>query len=312
MTRIFYPFRSERAKAEYEAHHREKARAWPVPCEVLLLDTPSGRTAVRASGRATDPPLVLLPGGRIGSLMWKDSIAELSARHRTYALDIIGDVGLSVNRGAISRPSDYVDWLDEVLTALVPRGRLGMIGLSLGGAIAAQYALCFPERLSGVVLIAPGGTVLPLSFGFYVRLMLLSLPVPGRAGTGLHRVCHWLFQDARRGDAACRARLEEAIDGLQRAMRAFALPRPPWPPVLSDEEWRRWRAPCLFLVGEHEKIYPADAAVRWLKRVAPQVRAEIIRGAGHDLTIVAPAAVAERALAFLDECRDGASVVRAG
>jgi hypothetical protein len=88
-----YPFRSELAKAEYEAHSRERAKAWPVPYETMLLDTPSGQTFVRASGRVTDPLLVLLPGARVGSLMWIDSIAALSARYRTYALDIIGDAG---------------------------------------------------------------------------------------------------------------------------------------------------------------------------------------------------------------------------
>jgi hypothetical protein len=140
----FYPFRSERAKAEYEARCLERAKAWPVPSEAMLLDTPSGRTFVRSTGRVTDPPLALLPGARVGSLMWTDSIAALSARHRTYALDIIGDVGFSVNRCKISNPADYVDWLDEVSMVLVPEKPLSLMGLSLGGSIAAQYALRFP------------------------------------------------------------------------------------------------------------------------------------------------------------------------
>jgi len=66
----FYPFRSEQAKAEYESFCRERARAWPVPSETMMIETASGRTFVRASGRLTDPPLVLLPGARSGSLMW--------------------------------------------------------------------------------------------------------------------------------------------------------------------------------------------------------------------------------------------------
>jgi pimeloyl-ACP methyl ester carboxylesterase len=265
----------------------------------MLLDTPSGRTSVRASGRATDPPLVLLPGARVGSLMWRDSIAALSARHRTYALDIIGDVGFSVNRREISQPADYVVWLDEVLGALVPRGRLSLIGLSLGGSIAAQYALRLPGRLTSVVLLAPGGTVLRLSPGFFVRLTLLTMPIPGRSGTPLRRTCQWLFQDALRGDDAARARVEEAIDELQRAWRAFALPRPPWPALVSDEEWQEWRVPCLFVVGENEKIYSAEAAVRRLNRCAPRVQAEIVPGAGHDLIMVKPDFVTERVLQFL-------------
>lgn len=62
--------------------------------------------------------------------------------------------------------------------------------------------------------------------------------------------------------------------------------------------------PCLFLVGENEKIYSAKAAVGRLNRVAPQVKAEIIPGAGHGLTLVQPDILARRVLAFLGE-REG-------
>jgi pimeloyl-ACP methyl ester carboxylesterase len=232
--------------------------------------------------------------------MWTDTIAALAARHRTYALDIIGDAGFSVNRRAISKPSDYVEWLDEVLTALVPNGAVSLLGISLGGSIAAQYALRHPGRLRAVVLLAPGATVLPMSARFFLRIMFLSVPLPGREGS-LRRVCRWLFEDAAHGDDACRARLDRAMEELERVIRVFALPRPPWPAVLTDEEWRSFRVPCLFLVGEHERIYSAEAAVRRLRRVAPQVKAEIMRGAGHDLTLVRPDLVTAKALAFLSE-----------
>ena len=39
----FYPFRSEEAKAEYEAHSLQRAKAWPVPAETRLFETPAGR-----------------------------------------------------------------------------------------------------------------------------------------------------------------------------------------------------------------------------------------------------------------------------
>jgi pimeloyl-ACP methyl ester carboxylesterase len=305
MTRpSFYPFRSEQAKAEYEAYCRERAKAWPVASETMVLDTPSGTTLVRASGRATDPPLVLLHGARVSSLMWIDMIAALSARHRTYAPDIIGDAGFSVSRRKISKSEEFVNWLDEILTELVPEGQLSLMGISLGGSIAAQYALRFPGRLRSVVLLAPAGTVLPFALGFFVRFTLLSLPIPGLGGSPLRRTCHWLFEDAVRGDDACRARVELAMDEAQRAGRVFALPPPPWPSVFSDKAWQDFRVPCLFLVGENEKIYSAQAAVRRLTRVAPQVKTEIIPGAGHDLTVVHPDLVTRKVLEFLGE-REG-------
>jgi pimeloyl-ACP methyl ester carboxylesterase len=296
MTRqSFYPFRSEQAKAEYEAFCLERAKAWPLPSESMIIETASGRTFVRASGRITDPPLVVLPGARTSSLIWIHNIAALSAHYRTYALDTLGDVGLSVNRRETSKPEDLVNWLDEVFTVLVPEGPLSLMGISYGGWLAGQYALRFPGRLRNVVLLAPACTVLPVSFAFLVRIGLLSIPVGGP----LRRTLRWLFRDAVRSGDTCRALVEEAIADVQLAQRLFDLPRPAWPTVIGDKAWQGFSVPCLFLVGENEKIYSAEAAVGRLKRVAPQVKAEIIPGAGHDLTIVQADLVARKVLAFL-------------
>ena len=130
-------------------------------------------------------------------------------------------------------------------------------------------------------------------------MMLLCIPRPGVEGNPLRRMFFWLFEDAARGDEACRAGLEQAITHAQLAVRTFALPIPPWPKVLTDEEWQGLGVPSLFLVGENEKIYSAAAAVRRLYRVAPQVKAQIIPGAGHDLTMVHPGLVTSKVLDFL-------------
>ena len=297
MRQSFYPFKSEQAKAEYEAFCVERAKAWPLPHESRLIETASGQTFVRVSGRIADPPLVLLPGGRSGSLMWIHNIAALSAHYRTYALDTLGDAGFSVNRCDITKPEDLINWLDEVLTVLVPEGSFNLMGISYGGWLAGQYALRLPARVRNVVLLAPACTVLPISFAFVARMGLLSIPV----GRPLGRMLRWLFRDAVRSGGACRALAEEAIADVELAVRLFTLPRPPWPTVIDDKAWQNFRVPCLFLVGENEKIYSARAAVRKLNRVAPQVKAEIIPGAGHDLTMVQAELVIRKALEFLGE-----------
>jgi pimeloyl-ACP methyl ester carboxylesterase len=106
---------------------------------------------------------------------------------------------------------------------------------------------------------------------------------------------------AKLSSALARALVEEAIADVQLAERLFDLPRPVWPTVIDDKAWQGFSVPCLFLVGENEKIYSAEAAVRRLKRVAPHVKAEIVPGAGHDLTMVQADLVARKVLAFLGE-----------
>jgi pimeloyl-ACP methyl ester carboxylesterase len=300
----FHPFRSEQAKADFEVLYLEKAKAWPVPSETRLVDTPSGRTFVRVSGCIGDPPLVLLAGARGTSLMWVPNIAALSARHRTYALDTVTDIGLSVARAEITKPEHLVEWLDEVLPALVPEGPFDLMGMSYGGWLAGQYALHRPARVRKVVLLAPAATALRSSFAFLLRIALIAMPFPGRHGGPVQRTLRWLFEDLVRSERAGRKPGGRGIDDVIEMVtmdRFFALPWMIWPTVLGDEAWRRFRVPALFVVGENEKIYSAKAAVRRLNRVAPQVMTEIIPGAGHDLTLVQADLVMEKVLEFLEE-----------
>jgi pimeloyl-ACP methyl ester carboxylesterase len=281
----------------------ERARAWPVASETRIIETPSGQTFIRASGRLTDPPLILLPGSRGTSLTWIPNIAALSAHYRTYALDSIYDFGLSVSRRNIKKPEDLVTWLDEVLTVLVPEGSLSLVGLSYGGWLASQYALRFPERVHKVVLLDPAATVLSVSFVLILRALLTLIPLPGFR----QQFYYWLLHDSVQSGETGRAFVDEAVADWEVAERCFE----PLPmvaaTVLDDKVIQGFRVPCLFLVGENEKIYSARKAVKRLNRVAPWIKTELIPRAGHDLWMLKADLVTRTILGFLSERETGNS-----
>ncbi|GGV36479.1 hypothetical protein GCM10010182_70780 [Actinomadura cremea] len=49
-----------------------------------------------ACGPADAPPLVLLHGGGTTAAVWYANVAELTRRHRLYAVDRIGEPGRSI------------------------------------------------------------------------------------------------------------------------------------------------------------------------------------------------------------------------
>jgi pimeloyl-ACP methyl ester carboxylesterase len=71
------------------------------------------------------------------------------------------------------------------------------------------------------------------------------------------------------------------------------------PGTLSDAELRSMRVPSLLLVGEHETVGSASKAMRRIQAVAPQIRAELVRGAGHDLPLAQREETTRRVLEFL-------------
>jgi pimeloyl-ACP methyl ester carboxylesterase len=293
----YHPFRSATAKAQYLKLYDMRAKKWPVESETRFVDTSYGQTFVRMSGPAGALPLVLLHGGGGNSLQWIPNIEALSKSYKVYAVDNIYDFGRSIYTQIIKSPEDFVNWLDEVFNALGLKNNINLMGLSYGGWLTSQYSLRFPDRLNKIVLLAPGGTVLPLRLEWIMRAVLCL--VPHRYFTS--SFMYWLLEDLAQKDKASRVMLEKEVDAAFMRLRCFKLNRLVKPTVLQDEELQSIKVPALYLVGEHEKIYSAQKAIQRLHKVAPHIKAEVIPNAGHDLTIVQAEMVNEKVLEFLKQ-----------
>jgi pimeloyl-ACP methyl ester carboxylesterase len=206
-------------------------------------------------------------------------------------VDQIGDFGKSLQTRPLPRRADLVAWLTELLDALDLRRGVHLVSVSYGGALATEFARRNPERTARLVLLSPAATVLRLSTGFIAHAALVALA----RKRGLPAMFRWLFEDAvREIPGKVDAALEQARLHMRCVRWALSYPR-----VWTDSGWRSLVVPKLFLAGEREKIYPARKALHRLSRVAPQVCAEIVAGAGHDLTLVRAAEVNRRIHDFL-------------
>ena len=293
----WHPFRTAKAKEKYLKLYNQEARLWPVASETRMVETSWGRTFVCISGPAEGPPLVLLHGASATSLMWAPNIEALSAVYRTYAPDNIYDFGLSVFTKRLKTPDDFVDWLDELFDALRLGDHIKLVGQSYGGWIAGQYLIRHPDRLDKVVLLAPAMTIEPFQFGFMTHGLLGALPFRRFS----RNMMFWLLGDMARKDEAGRRLLEDYADHIYLSQKYFKPKSLVRPTLLTDEELKGIKVPTLVMVGENEKIFSAAKALARLKRVAPQIRTELVPGAGHDLTVAQAELVNRKILEFLAE-----------
>ncbi|MDI1480431.1 alpha/beta hydrolase [Polyangium sp. y55x31] len=295
----YHPFRSAEARARFLARYDERAARWPVPCEGRTIDTSLGRTFVRVSGRAGAPPLVLLHGVSGSSLQWAPNIEKLAARFEVFAVDGIHDCGLSVYARRAEDGFDYARWVDEVAAGLGIRSEFALAGLSYGGWIASQYGLRFPQRLRGLVLVAPANTVLPIAGGWIARAVLTTLPIPWFTRSFMQ----WMLADTVKRGEEGRKLVEEVSEDSYLAARCFAWKPMTQPTVLRDEELQALPRPTFLIVGENETIYSAKDAIARVKRVAPHIRTELVPEAGHDLTLAQADRFGEALISWLGEGR---------
>lgn len=293
----YYPFKSVKAKEQYLDHYDKRAQEWPVSSEARVTQTSYGKTFIRISGPTYAPSLVLLPSTGASSLIWMPNIKALSIHYRVYAIDNIYDFGRSINMRNIRDSDDMIAWLDELFTTLDLGDSINLMGLSFGGWLTSQYTLAHPNRLNKVIWLAPVATIIDIPGEWAWRGILSAIP---------HRyfmkkfMADWLFEDlSQKNDEASTKQLDKIVDDALLGLKCFKFRMPVTPSVLTDNELQGIKVPTLFLVGENEKIYPAQKAVERLNKVAPQIQTEIIPDAGHDLTIVQAELVNKRILDFL-------------
>jgi len=109
------------------------------------------------TARAAGPPLVLIHGHGGRWRNWLENIPALSRDRRVVALDLpgFGDSEMPVEDISISGYARVVDRLCERLGL----GPVAMAGNSMGGFVAAELAVAFPERVEHLVLATPAGMV---------------------------------------------------------------------------------------------------------------------------------------------------------
>jgi pimeloyl-ACP methyl ester carboxylesterase len=236
------------------------------------------------------PALVFLHGVLGSRRSWAGLVEDLADDHLVIAPDLFGhgdsakptgDYSLGAFAGTLRDLLDKLD-LDQVI----------LIGHSLGGGIAMQFAYLFPDRVQALVLVSSGG------LGREVGLVLRAAALPG-AGLVLSAITpNWI----RHGGEALSRQLERIGIGASRdlaeACRGYL--------TLSDPETRRAflatvravvdgrgqtvsaqnkfylmrHLPTLLIWGAHDRLIPV-AHAHAAHRDIPGSRLELFPDAGH-------------------------------
>lgn len=111
-----------------------------------FADCGSGRLYYEITGEG--PPVVLVHGFALDHRLWHPQVAYLSSRFRVITYDCRG-----FGRSSLPvAPYDHADDLRRLLAELsITRPHL--VGLSMGGRIAINYALAHPEDTRSLALI---------------------------------------------------------------------------------------------------------------------------------------------------------------
>ena len=226
------------------------------------------------------PPLVLLHGWAMHSGIWGPLVAQLARSHRVHAIDLPGH-----GRSAPIAPCTLAAIVAAVDSTLASEsGPFTVLGWSLGGLVAMQWAISRPARVNRLALVCttprfvagvdwphamPAEAITRFGDELHVAWKLtvqrfLALQVHnsehGRATLAALRDQLWV-----RGEPS-RSALAATLDVLVSADLRDAV--------------ARLESPTLVVAGSRDTLTP-PAAGRWLADTIPGAQFQEIAGAAH-------------------------------
>ena len=237
------------------------------------------------------PPLVLIHGIGGDADEWVFCLEALSAQHRVIALDLLG-FGRSDKPAIEYNIAVFVEVLDHFLRGLdIPRASL--VGNSLGGWVAASFALRFPHRVDKLVLVSTAGvwagpTDLPfdLHVSTHAHMRYVMERVFYDKSLATDELVELAYrQHLERGDGYTTVSLLQNLrDGRERL----------------DDTISQLRMPVLVIWGEQDELIPVENARR-IHELLPASRLEIVPQCGHLPALEKPAEFVRLVTDFLRE-----------
>lgn len=274
-------YKSEAGARLLRERYLDVLETWPVPHEQVRVPTPDGETFVLVSGPAGAPALVLLHGSGSNSGEWAHRLPALVERFRVYAVDVIGEPGLSAETRPPLGTDRYATWLDAVLDHFGVASA-AFLTSSLGGWLALDYASRRPERVTALALRSPIGLG-PMKKGFMVKAVLLAL----------------LGDRGRRKSVAgvLGEQGSSAVVEHQLLVSANYRYRTGPFPVFDDATLARLTMPVYAVAGAADVMVDSATTKRRLEALAPDAVADLVPGTGHYLPGDADLAFLTRAAA---------------
>ncbi|MFN7987589.1 MAG: alpha/beta fold hydrolase [Thermoanaerobaculia bacterium] len=125
------------------------ARAAAAPPKTGFVAVPGGKLFYEESG--SGPAVILIHGGMLDHRMWDPQVAALERSFRVIRYDVAGHGRSPVPDGAW-KEYEHLGLLTEALKV----ESASLVGLSLGGRIALDFAIAFPAKVRSIVLVDPG------------------------------------------------------------------------------------------------------------------------------------------------------------
>ncbi|CAM3478372.1 alpha/beta fold hydrolase [Paenibacillus lactis] len=239
-------------------------------------------------------PILMIHSGGADSRDWSLITPLLQDRFQVIAMD---GRGIGNSPSPVGQPNYILDVLSLLDHLNLPQAAI--VGHSMGGQIATEFAIHYPERVSELVLIAPALSGYPYSDEFQDYMKHVGEAAPDVELMIERSIGAPSYEVARNSPQR-----ELMVDMLRRHfLRTFTWPAaafaPIWPTPPAYERLEEIQTRTLFIIGDQE--LPDNLLIAESFQRVPDIRFVRITGADHMVTLTHPEAVSQHITDFVED-----------
>lgn len=262
-------YKSEEHRARLMKIYEEKLAQWPVPYKTSYVDTKYGKIHVIISGPEEGYPVLLINASGLSGWSWIHNVEALNAKYRTYAIDNIGEGGKNemLAPGDIPHNGQEIAEFYSGICDQLGIEKANVIGASIGGYIATNFALYAPNRVHKLVLLGSMG------YGTTTKTIVTMMLAQGIPLEFIQNATfRWAFSDE--------PHVVESFGKWFRAYMQGVLPTPIVPWTLKAEDLKNLQVPTLIYFGTKDSVVGNAYAAEALAENIPHAEVKIV-DSGH-------------------------------
>jgi len=245
-----------------------------------MAEVPAPAVYYEVAGQGS--PVILIHGGQLDCRIWDDQFPVLARSHRVVRYDVRGFGRSPAATAPWSCTRDLLSLMDQLGIE-----RATLVGLSLGGRIAIDFALDHPGRVAALVVAGPG--LSGFDWSDDGRENYMKILAAAQAGD-LEQAAELWLQSPYMAPAMENAALAARLRALARENARCWLDNPLLERDLAPPAAGRLgeiKAPTLVIVGERD-IPDIQRIVTRIASDVPGARKIVVRGAGHMVNMEKP------------------------
>lgn len=258
-------FKTEQGKQEIFKLYDQKLDDLDIEFDYIKIDTSFGDTNMIATGRSSNPPILIIHGSNACAPIALETYPNLSKSFRVYAVDVLAQPNKSAETRLSMKDDSYGKWVNEIINALQIE-HVTLAGFSFGGLVILKTLENDESKIKEVFLAAPAYIVNgnPIKALFKVFIPMKRF-IKTQRPKYVERFLAEVFTD----------RDEFAIKYLSKVFLHFNMDFTPVP-VIHETRANSIQTPITLFAAKNDIIFPGTKMIKRAEKIFPSLKKHLL------------------------------------